>query len=185
MSQRTPQRGGRLSRSAEFDRVYRQGRSVANRHLILYTFPNEASARLRLGLSVSRKVGGAVTRNRVKRLLREAFTHAEDGLITGYDVVLVARPPAAELAEREGLQGIRTSLAELLSKAALDADAADGTPQGSVTDADTADGTPQSAGGGAAGPPGESSGANLSSAGAEPAAPVPAPPSPSAADEPS
>ena len=76
MTARRPGRG-RLSRSAEFERVYRQGRSTANRHLVLYAFPNAAAERPRLGLSVSRKVGGAVERNRVKRLLREAFAQAE------------------------------------------------------------------------------------------------------------
>ena len=76
MEPRSPSRG-RLSRSAEFERVYRQGRSTANRHLVLYTFPNPQAERPRLGLSVSRKVGGAVERNRVKRLLREAFASAE------------------------------------------------------------------------------------------------------------
>jgi ribonuclease P protein component len=110
---------GRLSRSAEFERVYRQGRSIANRHLVLYTFPNPASPRPRLGLSVSRKVGGAVQRNRVKRLLREAFAHAEGELAPGQDVVVVARPPAGELAEREGLAGVDASLAELIAKAGL------------------------------------------------------------------
>ena len=64
---------GRLSRSAEFERVYRQGRSTGNRHLVLYAFENPSAQGPRLGLSVSRKVGGAVERNRVKRLLREAF----------------------------------------------------------------------------------------------------------------
>ncbi len=112
---------GRLSRSAEFERVYRQGRSVANRHLVLYTFPNASAQRPRLGLSVSRKVGGAVERNRVKRLLREAFSHAEGGLAPGQDVVVVARPPARELAEREGLAGMDASLAELLTKAGVSA----------------------------------------------------------------
>jgi ribonuclease P protein component len=114
-----PSARGRLSRSAEFERVYRQGRSVANRHLVLYTFPNASTERPRLGLSVSRKVGGAVERNRVKRLLREAFAQTEDDLLSGQDVVVVARPPAGELAEREGLAGMDASLAELIAKAAL------------------------------------------------------------------
>jgi ribonuclease P protein component len=110
---------GRLSRSAEFERVYRQGRSTANRHLVLYTFPNASAESPRLGLSVSRKVGGAVERNRVKRLLREAFARNEGDLRPGQDVVVVARPSAAELVEREGLEGVDTALAELIAKAGL------------------------------------------------------------------
>jgi ribonuclease P protein component len=109
----------RLSRSAEFERVYRQGRSTANRHLVLYAFPNDSADRPRLGLSVSRKVGGAVERNRVKRLLREAFARAEPELRPGQDVVLVARPAARELAEREGLEGVDASLTELVAKGGL------------------------------------------------------------------
>ena len=108
-----------MSRSAEFERVYRHGRSTANRHLVLYTFPNAAASRPRLGLSVSRKVGGAVQRNRVKRLLREAFAEAEADLQPGQDVVLVARPAVGELAEREGLAGVGAALEELIGKAGL------------------------------------------------------------------
>ena len=108
----------RLSRSAEFDRVYREGRSHAGRHLVLYFFPREGDDEPpRLGLSVGRKVGGAVERNKVKRLLREAFGTLAERLPDDQDVVVVARPEVRELAEREGLEGVSAALAELVEKA--------------------------------------------------------------------
>jgi ribonuclease P protein component len=115
---RAPRRR-RLSRSAEFERVYRQGRSKGNRFLVLYAFPREEGERdgedgPRLGLSVSRRVGGAVDRNRVKRVLREAFWEEAERLPPGSDYVVVARPDARGLAEREGTSGVRSALAELV-----------------------------------------------------------------------
>jgi ribonuclease P protein component len=120
---RTPKRR-RLSRSAEFERVYRQGRSKANRFLVLYSFPRgdeepadrDPADGPRLGLSVSRRVGGAVDRTRVKRVLREAFWAEAERLPHGADYVVVARPDSRELAEREGMAGIRTALAELVDQ---------------------------------------------------------------------
>jgi ribonuclease P protein component len=110
----------RLSRSAEFERVYRQGRSKANRFLVLYAFPraqedvDQADAGPRLGLSVSRRVGGAVERARVKRVLRESFWAEAERLPDGSDYVVVARPDALGLADRDGTPGMRASLAELV-----------------------------------------------------------------------
>jgi ribonuclease P protein component len=112
----------RLSRSAEFERVYRQGRSKANRFLVLYAFPrandgaeaSEPDEAPRLGLSVSRRVGGAVERTRVKRLLREAFWSEAERLPAGSDYVVVARPEALALADRDGMAGMRAALAELV-----------------------------------------------------------------------
>jgi ribonuclease P protein component len=106
-----------LTRSADFDRVFRSGRSHAGRELVLYVFPRGEDGSARLGLSVSRKVGGAVERNRVKRLLREAFAVESARLPAGTDAVIVARPGARSLAEREGLAGIQRALGDLIAKA--------------------------------------------------------------------
>ena len=112
----------RLSRSAEFERVYREGRSHATRYLVLYAFPRRGEEDgARLGVSVGRKVGGAVERNRVKRLLREAFWSAAAGLPEGHDFVIVARPDAGELAKERGEAGIAEALRELLRDAGLTA----------------------------------------------------------------
>ena len=109
----------RLTRSGEFDRVYRDGSSHATRYLVLYSFPrgSESDREPRLGVSVSRKVGGSVDRNRVKRVLREAFwSIGDDQLPEAHDFVLVARPELAEMIESEGADGARRSIEEALGK---------------------------------------------------------------------
>jgi ribonuclease P protein component len=107
----------RLSRSGEFNRVYRDGSSHATRHLVLYSFPRDDAEHreVRLGVSASRKLGGAVDRNRVKRTLREAFWDLADRLPSGHDFVLVARPDIAELIEHKGKDGVRGSIEEALA----------------------------------------------------------------------
>jgi ribonuclease P protein component len=127
----TERRGGkrhrrpRLTRSADFDRVYRRGRSAATRSFVLYAFPSasdgaerEDTEEVRLGVSVGRRVGGAVDRNRVKRLLREAFWGLDDQLPEGHDFVIVARAGAAEAVGQGGLEAVRAELAELLERLA-------------------------------------------------------------------
>jgi ribonuclease P protein component len=111
----------RLSRSGEFDRVYRDGSSNATRHLVLYAFPrqDDGEGDTRLGVSASRKVGGAVDRNRAKRALREAFWGIAERLPGGYDFVLVARPEISELLSREGTAGVTASLEEALAGSSI------------------------------------------------------------------
>ncbi len=90
--------------------------------MILYVFPrvSDSPARddegPRLGLSVSRRVGRAVTRTHVKRIVREAFWAEAARLSHAADYVVVARPDAGPLADREGLNGIRPALAELVDE---------------------------------------------------------------------
>ena len=114
----------RLSKSADFDRVYRRGRSAATPHLVLYAFPRSAgdveraepeseSTEIRLGVSVGRRVGAAAERNRVKRLLREAFWSLEE-LPPTHDYVIVARPGAKGFAEARGIEGLREELRSLV-----------------------------------------------------------------------
>jgi ribonuclease P protein component len=123
----TPPDGGarkrrRLSRSGEFDRVYREGTSHANRYLVLYAFPrrddepDEGGDEVRLGVSATRKVGGAVERNRAKRALREAFWTFAGKLPAGHDFVLVARPPLGELLDREGAGALEPCVREALEE---------------------------------------------------------------------
>ena len=110
----------RLSRSRDFDAVYRKGRSVSTRYLVLYSFPREpeeGTTEARLGLAISRKVGGAVTRNRLKRQLREIFAALAPELGADHDYVLVARAGVAEAAEARGFDWLAERVRETFSLA--------------------------------------------------------------------
>ncbi len=89
-SHRFPQRM-RVKEGADFARAYQRGLREDARWVVVYGFPNGLN-HVRLGLSVSRKVGGAVRRNRLKRLLREAFRLQQHHLAPGLDLIVVARP---------------------------------------------------------------------------------------------
>jgi ribonuclease P protein component len=107
----------RLSRSRDFDAVYRHGRSTATRYLVLYAFPREDGDHgPRLGLAVSRQLGGAVERNRIKRRLRAAFEQIEAELPAGNDYVLIARPGLGEAIESRGFEWLGERVAEVFQK---------------------------------------------------------------------
>jgi len=109
----------RLSRSRDFDAVYRHGRSVSTRFLVLYWFAREDGGEVaRLGLAVPKAVGTAVVRNRIKRRLREIFSARSEELPQDQDYVLVVRPGLAEAAESRGFDWLTERVEEILGKAA-------------------------------------------------------------------
>lgn len=113
------QRRNRLSRSRDFDAVYRHGRSTSTRFLVLYWFEREEElGDPRLGLAVPRALGNAVTRNRIKRQLREAWRARLEEVPTGRDYVLIAKPGLPEAVSANGFEWLGERLDEVLGKAA-------------------------------------------------------------------
>jgi ribonuclease P protein component len=108
----------RLSRSRDFDTVYRQGRSTASRFLVLYWFPQEEPAPPRFGFSVPRSVGDAVTRNRIKRQLREIWQARAERVPQGVDYVLIVRPGLPEAVEANGFDWLEQRVDEVVEKVA-------------------------------------------------------------------
>jgi ribonuclease P protein component len=108
----------RLSRSRDFDAVYRHGRSTATRYLVLYSFPRVESDGdgPRLGLAVSKQLGGAVERNRLKRRLRAAFDEASGELSGDTDYVLIARPGLGDAVEGRGFPWLVERVDEVFRK---------------------------------------------------------------------
>ncbi len=115
------QRRNRLSRSRDFDAVYRHGRSVSTRFLTLYWFQREDEpGEPRLGLAVPKAAGNSVVRNRIKRRLREIWRHklAAGEIPTSSDYVVVVRPGLPEAAEARGHDWLAERVDEVLGKAA-------------------------------------------------------------------
>ena len=113
------QRRNRLSRSRDFDAVYRQGRSTSTRFLVLYWFErDDDSGEPRLGLAVPRAAGNAVVRNRIKRQLREAWRARLGWLPADRDYVLIVRPGLPEAVASNGFEWLDERVDEVLTKAA-------------------------------------------------------------------
>jgi ribonuclease P protein component len=113
------QRRHRLSRSRDFDAVYRQGRSTSTRFLVLYWFDrDEDTGEPRLGLAVPKAAGNAVARNKIKRQLREVWRARIERVPPGRDYVLIAKPGLSEAIAANGFDWLEERVAEVLSKAA-------------------------------------------------------------------
>lgn len=118
----SPARRQRLSRSVEFDRVYKHGRSAQHRLLVMYRFErpddirgDEHDGACRFGITVSKRVGNSVVRNRLKRQLREALqacTHLDDG----FDYVVISRPGLPEAVEANGFERLVDLIEELAGR---------------------------------------------------------------------
>ena len=89
-----------LKLNSDFQRVYREGNSYANRCLVLYVLQNQTECN-RLGISVSKKVGNSVVRHRMARLIRESYRLQEDMFNSGLDMVVVARKNAVNCSCQE------------------------------------------------------------------------------------
>jgi ribonuclease P protein component len=82
-----------LKKNRDFQTVYRNGKSLANRYLIMYIMENNTD-RNRIGISVSKKVGNSVVRHRIKRLIKESYRIQEEQFKDGFDIVIIARQSA-------------------------------------------------------------------------------------------
>lgn len=112
----------RLTRSADFQRVYRQGKSVAGRNAVLYYFERVSESEddaSRLGVSVSKKVGGAVVRNQVKRVLKEIFRELQDRTAPNYDYVIIARHGLPDFLEKNRHEEVVAMITDLFQRANL------------------------------------------------------------------
>lgn len=97
-----------LKKNTDFVQVYQEGRSLANKYLVMYVRDN-ALGKNRLGISVSKKVGNSIVRHRLTRLIRESYRLQEDHFRCGTDIVIIARNSA----KGKGYHEIESALVHL------------------------------------------------------------------------
>ena len=100
-----------LKKNKDFQRVYHEGTSTANRYLVMYILENQYN-RNRLGISVSKKVGNSVVRHRITRLIREIYRLNEKNFKNGLDIVVIARPSA----KGKSFEEMKASFLQLASR---------------------------------------------------------------------
>ncbi|MCR8969844.1 ribonuclease P protein component [Facklamia sp. 7083-14-GEN3] len=105
----------RVKSDKDFQRVFHQGNSTANRQLVIYTYSKLGQKHFRVGLSVGKKLGNAVFRNKIKRYLRQALHEIEDMLIPEVDFLLIARKDICD----KDLEQIKKSMIHVMKKAKI------------------------------------------------------------------
>lgn len=111
----------RIKKNAEFQTIFKKGKSFANRQFVVYCLLKEEQDYYRVGLSVSKKVGNAVVRNRIKRYIRQTFLEIHDQVSPNMDYIIIARNPAAKLDFHETKKSIEhvLKIAKVLKKKSL------------------------------------------------------------------
>ena len=87
----------RIKKNEDFQKVFKKGKSFANRQFVVYCLRKEEQTEFRIGLSVGKKVGNAVTRVQIKRYIRQVFLELQDEVRQEMDYVIIARTQAATL----------------------------------------------------------------------------------------
>lgn len=105
----------RIKKNKEFQEVFKKGESFANRQFVVYVLKKQEQEHFRIGLSVSKKIGNAVTRNRVKRYIRQVFLELQERIEVGNDYIIVARKPTSEMDFHE----TKSSLTHVLKRASV------------------------------------------------------------------
>lgn len=108
----------RVKKNAEFQKIFKRGKSFANRQFVVYCFEKEGQEDFRIGLSVSKKIGNAVTRNRIKRYIRQAFLEMKDEVKPNMDYVIIARHQAATMDFHESKKSLQhvLKIAKIIQK---------------------------------------------------------------------
>lgn len=108
----------RVKKNAEFQKIFKRGKSFANRQFVVYCFEKEGQEDFRIGLSVSKKIGNAVTRNRIKRYIRQAFLEMKDEVKPNMDYVIIARHQAATMDFHESKKSLQhvLKIAKMIQK---------------------------------------------------------------------
>ncbi|WP_369901576.1 ribonuclease P protein component [Bacillus manliponensis] len=105
----------RIKKNDEFQAVFQNGKSSANRQFVVYQLEKKQQPYFRIGLSVSKKIGNAVVRNRIKRMVRQAFLELKDEIDVGKDLVIIARKPCTDMTYEE----FKKSLVHVLNRSGI------------------------------------------------------------------